>query len=205
MKKLVFALITASFCGAMFTGCGYKGVTNDDTKVRAVQVLTLGVFHFNFPNLDFVQTAEEDQIDVLLPEYQKEIELIVEKLLVFQPTVVVVEVDPDSQDVIDSLYNAYLWGKYALERNEIMQIGFRIAKARGLQKLYCVNDWGSFTENINGLLNHEESEEFLAFAKSFENNEDSSKVFHKEQLFKTKGKKLILLNAFATIMRFCIS
>ena len=187
MKKLVLAFISASIFGAAFTSCGSKEVTNDDTKVRTAQVLTLGVFHFNFPNLDFEQTAEEDQIDVLLPEYQKEIEFIAEKLLVFQPTVVVVEVDPDDQDIIDSLYNQYLLGKYSLGRNEVMQIGFRTAKAMGLQKLYCVNDWGSFTENINNLVKNEESEEFLALAQSIENNVDSSKVFRKEPLFKTEG------------------
>ena len=36
-----------------------------------IPVLTLGTFHFNFPNLDRVQVAESDQIDVLKPKYQE--------------------------------------------------------------------------------------------------------------------------------------
>lgn len=39
-----------------------------------VPVLTLGTFHFDFPNLDQVQYAESEQIDVLNPVYQNEIE-----------------------------------------------------------------------------------------------------------------------------------
>ena len=41
---------------------------------QRTEVLTLGVFHFDFPNLDMQQISEEDQINVLSPVYQKEIE-----------------------------------------------------------------------------------------------------------------------------------
>ena len=192
MKKIIFLLIYA----VVVTGCGSKGATNDNTKIRTTQVLTLGTFHFNFPDLDVVKTAEEDRIDVLLPEYQKEIEHIVEKLSAFQPTVIAIEFSPDYQDIIDSVYHQYVLGKYQLRRDESMQIGFRIAKAMGLQTLYCVDEWGNFTENINSLFNNEESKEYLAFIESFEKNADSSQVFHKERIFKTKGilAELIQLN-----------
>ncbi|MCL2683011.1 MAG: DUF5694 domain-containing protein [Bacteroidales bacterium] len=175
MKRLNFLLILALIFGVAFT--------SDNAKLKTPEVLTLGVFHFNFPNLDVVQIAKEDQIDVLLPEHQKEIELIVEKLLLFQPTIIVIECQPAYQHIIDSLYHQYLLGKHLLRREEIEQIGFRIAKAMGLQKLYCVDEWGNFTENISNLMNNQKSEEFLAFAKSFENN---SELFN-ERLFKTKG------------------
>ena len=46
---------------------------------QQAEVLTLGVFHFEFPNLDVQQVSEEDQIDVLSPQYQREIELISKK------------------------------------------------------------------------------------------------------------------------------
>ena len=187
MKRLVLIIIPVLIYGAVLTSCGSKRATNDNTKVKTTQVLTLGTFHFEFPNLDAEQTAEEDQIDVLLPEFQKEIESIVEKLSVFQPTVVAIECDPDYQDIIDSVYNQYLLGKYQLRRNESMQIGFRIAKAMGLKKLHCVDEYGIFTENINNILNNEESEEYRALIKSFDDNADSSKVFRKKPLFKTKG------------------
>lgn len=62
MNKIILILIIAS----MFFTKGYA---------QQAEVLTLGVFHFEFPNLDVQQVSEEDQIDVLSPQYQREIEL----------------------------------------------------------------------------------------------------------------------------------
>ena len=68
---------------------------------QQTEVLTLGVFHFDFPNLDMQQISEEDQIDVLSPVYQKEIELIANKLAKFRPDAIVIEHPvPDSQRLI---------------------------------------------------------------------------------------------------------
>ncbi len=47
---------------------------------KKIEVLTLGSFHFNFPNLDLIKSKAKDQIDVLEPKYQKEIEEIVERI-----------------------------------------------------------------------------------------------------------------------------
>ncbi len=58
---------------------------------RACSVLTLGTFHFDFPNLDQVQYAESEQIDVLNPVYQNEIETLVGLLEKFAPTIIVIE------------------------------------------------------------------------------------------------------------------
>ena len=58
---------------------------------QRTEVLTLGVFHFDFPNLDMQQISEEDQINVLSPVYQKEIELIASKLANFKPDAIVIE------------------------------------------------------------------------------------------------------------------
>jgi hypothetical protein len=182
-------------CGVIIASCGVREATNDSKKSNTVEVLTLGAFHFNFPNLDVEQTADEDKIDVLLPEYQKEIELIVKKLLVFQPTVVVIEQLSEYQSIIDAEYNQYLAGNYQLGRAEQEQIGYRIAKAMGLKKVYCADDFGVFTENITNLLNNQESEEFSVFAQSFEKN-NSNFQFNKKRIFKTEGilAKLIQLN-----------
>ena len=98
MNKIILILITASM---LFT----KGYA------QQAEVLTLGVFHFEFPNLDVQQISEEDQIDVLSPQYQKEIELISKKLAQFKPDAIVIEWPLYKQSEIDSLYNSYLTGK----------------------------------------------------------------------------------------------
>jgi hypothetical protein len=53
------------------------------------EVMTLGTFHFNFPNLDVTQIDKNDQIDVLNPRFQKEIENIASKISRFKPTIIV--------------------------------------------------------------------------------------------------------------------
>ena len=112
MNKIILILIIAS----MFFTKGYA---------QQAEVLTLGVFHFEFPNLDVQQVSEEDQIDVLSPQYQREIELISKKLAQFKPDAIVIECPLYKQSEIDSLYNSYLTGKHELNRNEIQQLGFR--------------------------------------------------------------------------------
>ena len=87
-------------------------------KTKQIEVLTLGSFHFNFPNLDVEQTTEEDQIHVLKPKYQKEIKTIVVKLEKFKPTILAIEHSPKHQERYDSLYTAYIKDIHKLIRSE---------------------------------------------------------------------------------------
>lgn len=165
-------------------------------KNDTIPVLTLGVFHFNFPNLDKIQTSEEDQIDVLEPEYQEEINVLVNMLAKFKPTIIVIERHPQMQSKIDSLYHQYLLGKYNLNRSEEQQIGFRLAKKMNIEKLYCVDTWGKSYESIDRLLDSETSGEYIAFETSFDEHPDSLKSFELESVFKKEGiiKELFQLN-----------
>ena len=182
MNKIILILITASM---LFT----KGYA------QQAEVLTLGVFHFEFPNLDVQQISEEDQIDVLSPQYQKEIELISKKLAQFKPDAIVIEWPLYKQSEIDSLYNSYLTGKHELNRNEIQQLGFRIARMCNA-KIYCADAWGAHTTHIEKLLDDDESNEYLAFEESFSNSPDSALYYEDEPIFKQQGilAQLIHLN-----------
>ena len=151
------------------------------------EVLTLGTFHFNFPNLDVVQTSKKDQIDVLQPAFQKEIEVIVNKIAQFRPTIIVIERPSSRQQQTDSLYNSYLSGQHALRRNEEEQIGFRLAKQLRIQKLYCVDEWGDFNESMKNIVTGKDSLEAKKFENYFKNNPDSLKRFITTPLFKSKG------------------
>jgi hypothetical protein len=151
------------------------------------EVMTLGVFHFTFPNLDVNKTTKNDQIDVLEPGFQKEIENIVVKISRFKPTIIVIERQPSEQHATDSIFNQYVSGTYQLKRNEEEQIGFRIAKRFGLKKLYCVDEWGNFNDRIDSIINGKDSSEAKKFETYFENNPDASKRFLPEPVFKTEG------------------
>ncbi|MBC6489560.1 DUF5694 domain-containing protein [Flavihumibacter stibioxidans] len=162
-------------------------VTVIAAQTPKTEVLTLGTFHFNFPNLDVARIDKNDQIDVLEPGYQSEIEDIVRKISGFKPTIIVIERQPSEQQYTDSTFSQYLSGNYQLKRNEEEQIGFRIAKHFGLKKLYCVDEWGNFNNRIDSIINGKDSIEAKKFEAYFENNPDAPKRFKIVPIFKTKG------------------
>jgi hypothetical protein len=160
------------------------------------EVLTLGTFHFNFPNNDFVQTDLSNQIDVLKPAAQEEIISIVEKLERFKPTVIVIECKSSKQISIDSLYNSYLNNTYVLGRPEFEQIGFRLGKKLGIKKLHCVDEWGEFKEQVDKVLSGKDSIEQKRFTSYYEKNMEANLKYNPEQVFKSQGilAELIRLN-----------
>jgi len=176
MKKAVFHIFAFIFL--------YSSICINGQKT---EVLTLGTFHFNFPNLDLKKIDKADQIDVLEPVYQEEIEKIVSMLAKFRPTIICIERDPEKQAKYDSLYSAYLSGKYALSRSEDEQLGFRLARLMSLKKLSCVNAWGRDYEIVERTLDNPDSVEFRKFMKYFYKNQDSLLSFYRTPVFKTEG------------------
>lgn len=121
------------------------GQTNEPVKVK---VLTLGVFHFDYPNLDAIKVEDKDKISVLDEPYQTDIKNITDALAKFKPTIIAVESLPENQQKIDSLYSLFKSGKWELKKNEIYQLGFRLGKILDLEKIYCIDDMGRHYENI---------------------------------------------------------
>jgi hypothetical protein len=84
-----------------------------------------------------------DADDVLSPRRQQEIAQLIEVLKRFHPTKIAFEADVGSQRVGQE-YSDYLAGKYTLSRNEIDQLGFRLAKELGHHAVYPVDVDGDF-------------------------------------------------------------
>lgn len=105
------------------------------------QILVLGTYHFANPGRDVVKT---EVADVLTPAKQTEIEEIVQALARFRPTKIAVEVRPNRAGSLDSLYAAYRAGRHALSRNEVQQLGFRLADRFRHPRLYPVDHEGEF-------------------------------------------------------------
>ncbi len=116
------------------------------------QVMTVGVFHFAYPNRDVKQTRPDDQINVLDAAYQEEIQSIADALAEFRPTVIAVEAEPKDQAKMDSLFAQYRAGRWEAGRSEIYQLGFRLARTLKLGGVRCVNDWGRAYPSIQALL-----------------------------------------------------
>lgn len=107
-----------------------------------VQVMVLGTYHFGNPGLD-LHNARID--DVLVPQRQAELQAVAQGLGRFKPTRVAVEVDADKlPGRALPRYREFLAGTLAPDRNEIVQIGYRIARQQGLAEVIGIDAAGDF-------------------------------------------------------------
>ena len=104
------------------------------------EILVLGTYHMANPGHDIVNMQADD---VLLPKRQREIAELIEVLKRFHPTKIAIEAGVGSKRAGQE-YADYLAGKYVLSRNEIDQIGFRLAKELGHHAVYPVDEDGEF-------------------------------------------------------------
>ncbi|TDQ32212.1 DUF5694 domain-containing protein [Zeaxanthinibacter enoshimensis] len=170
---------------------------------RPTEVLTLGTFHFNFPNKDVVKTAASEQIDVLQPRYQEEIRGIVQRLEKFQPTVIILECRTAAQPKIDSLLNSYLQGEHKLQNDELQQLGFRLAEKTGSRRVHCVDEWGEFNQQVDQVIFGKDSLELEKFSNYLQGNPDAALKYEPATVFREEGilAELIQLNDPANIKK----
>jgi hypothetical protein len=100
-------------------------------------LLVLGTAHFANPRRDFINFEVED---VLADRRQREIVALVEQLATFRPTHVAVEFPLVRQDDLDKRYQDLRKDRYQLSRNEVDQLGLRLAATLGLERI-CAVDW----------------------------------------------------------------
>jgi hypothetical protein len=105
-------------------------------RTAGAAVLVIGSYHMSNPGLDAVNISADD---VLAPKRQREIEQFAAKLAAFRPTKVTVEIPYGRDSVSNSLYRRYVAGNYSLDHTEMQQLGFRVAKAAGLPRIYGVD------------------------------------------------------------------
>ncbi|HEX8246117.1 MAG TPA: DUF5694 domain-containing protein [Longimicrobium sp.] len=104
------------------------------------EILVLGTYHMGNPGHDVHNMAADD---VLSAARQREIAQVMEVLRRFRPTKIAVESHVGSQRVATE-YAGYLAGSYTLSRNEIDQIGYRLARELGHAAVYPVDEDGDF-------------------------------------------------------------
>ena len=104
------------------------------------EILFLGVFHFADAGLDAYKP--KFSLDIRAPERQAQLAGLVDDLARFRPTRVAVEWPLRSQRRLDSLYTEYLADRYKPGVNEIFQIGFRLARQLGHQRIYAIDAQG---------------------------------------------------------------
>ncbi|GAB4029641.1 DUF5694 domain-containing protein [Spirosoma jeollabukense] len=102
-----------------------------------IKILLLGTFHF-------AETADKGKTsftDLFSAKRQQELQQLTSQLAHLKPDKIFIENEPDQQAHWDSLYSTYRQGKLDTTalRNEIFQVGFRIARKAGLPRVVCVD------------------------------------------------------------------
>ena len=123
--------------GRLFTACLLLALASsalaESTPPPAktpAKVMLLGLYHFDNPGLVAVKYTPRD---VMQPDEQKYLAGLSERLARFAPTRVLLEYPSARDAVFNQRYTDYVAGTYELPRNEIYQLGFRVAKLAGLK------------------------------------------------------------------------
>lgn len=139
--KIAFALSVLF----VFLSCESKTEQSETSPSESTkQALLIGTFHYHNPGADVAQTKS---FDILSDAAQAELEEISEKIKAYQPDQVLVEWPYDEQHELDSLYQLFLEDSYFTNdslsdfylKNEIFQLGFRVAKKAGLKSVQAVD------------------------------------------------------------------
>lgn len=109
-----------------------------DPKPEA-DFLFVGSFHMDNPGRDVHNTRVDD---VLADKRQREIAEVARLIARFKPTKIMVEADTTSQSKLDERFKASCHGDRPMTRNEVEQLGFRIACGQKLSGVVAV-DWNA--------------------------------------------------------------
>jgi len=106
------------------------------------KVAVLGTYHF----------AQEEEIDELTGENQKQLEKLTALLAQWKPTKVVLEKEPRLQQVLQDRYEQYLADPSYIDTlsNEIYQIGFRLAAKMEHERIFLFDNHPEFIGSLEG-------------------------------------------------------
>ncbi|MBC7522285.1 MAG: hypothetical protein H7268_14485 [Sandarakinorhabdus sp.] len=102
-----------------------------------IEVMVLGAYHFGNPGLD----TNNIKVDsVLTPQRQADLARVAKALAAFKPTHVMVEMQSEAPDFAIAEYGRFDDAMLASEANEIVQIGYRTARAAGLKTVNGIDE-----------------------------------------------------------------
>jgi hypothetical protein len=106
-------------------------------KVQPVQVMVLGTYHFDNPGRDLHNPKVDD---VLKPQRQRELEALAKALAEFRPNRIMVERVAKTSDLVDPHYSRFTPADLSKNRDERVQIGYRLASQLRLQMVYAIDE-----------------------------------------------------------------
>jgi hypothetical protein len=143
-----------------------------------IEVMLVGTYHFAGSATDAVETPAAD---ILSPQRQRELELLTDRLASWRPDQVAVEWPYLRADTTHARYQRYLEGTLTESRNEVVQLGFRLARTLGHATVHPIDHQMSIgNDSLRPLL--ERRPEFQARVDSlmaiFRARADSTRAWH---------------------------
>jgi hypothetical protein len=107
-----------------------------DCRAGEVQVMLLGTYHFAGSRTDAIHTPAED---VLTERRQAELDDLVHRLAAWMPDQVAVEWPASFADSTQARFGRYVASGGTRSRNEVEQIGFRLARRLGHRTVFPID------------------------------------------------------------------
>lgn len=142
VMKLQFLISLYIFSLACFGQVSLKSAIKDLPMLKqdeAVKIMILGTFHFDY-NENISDVKGENNFDINSQIRQEQLNEVIEKIKLFNPTKIAVEMMVDDQHFMDSMYESYQSNKLLPGKNEAYQIGFKLGDELGLTRINCVDN-----------------------------------------------------------------
>lgn len=102
-----------------------------------VEVMVLGTYHMANPGRDLANVQADD---VLKPQRQRELEALAAALAEFKPTKIVVERVVNDPSLVDPNYGQFTPADLGKNRNERVQVAYRLAHRLGQNAVYAIDE-----------------------------------------------------------------
>lgn len=126
------------FAKSVVLVCALFAASAVSAQEKPTQVMIVGTFHLDNPGKDVFNVQVDD---VMTKKRQAEIADVATSLARFNPTEVMVEWPAATTD---EQYASYRADKLPPSRNEVVQLGFRLAKLQKLERVHGIDVGGEF-------------------------------------------------------------
>lgn len=136
MRRFISLAKATALCLLVATPVAGRAQQATPVGEPLARVMLLGLFHFDNPGRDAVKYQP---VDVTTPEHQAYLAGLSERIARFAPTRVLLEYPPAGDEAMNQRYSDFLAGRFELGRNEIYQLGFRVARLMGHPRVHGID------------------------------------------------------------------
>lgn len=155
-----------------------QNVQLDHSEDDKIEVLNFGTFHMGFTN-----DANKTEFDENDRKNQERVHKVAEKLAEFDPTVIIVEHQPQDNEAIQEEYHQYLENPEMSFENpsEVELLAYELGRLSGTERIYGIDHKMSYNYRIGKLIDNQVNPELhdryyedpLSFYPSIDVNEDT--------------------------------